>query len=424
MTGSLLLRSSLLLFCVACANCKLPYPQSDLLKIDADNAQTVFDTNEYWLVKFYAPQCVHCKRIWSTVMNVKIDVQIDEKRRVYFGEVNCDDTNGRRVCEKYDVLKIPQLKLFKGSELLSTYSYTTNDERFIKKWINYVTTPVFWAVHSEEELNSCQTDDNFFLTCSENLSDDLIKAAKLYSEECFFINIKNGELCDKLNIKANHLHVGGAEEHATYDLSKIDFEELKSFMNKNRFPLVSKVDHHTFFNLRSSGNNLILLLLDLEKGLNAHLSQFTHYAKRHKRLGEFIFAYIDGKYYEENLELYGTDARKYPQIIVFSKRPHEYYFEDYFDLDHLDDVIDQIVKGSLKAKTETFTKSTILLTQLKKHINYIIEKAFKTDFTSFVGFFCFVIMIILTSVLVVHTIYKFINGPGTAAHAKEKKKNK
>ncbi|KMZ80389.1 hypothetical protein PVIIG_06576 [Plasmodium vivax India VII] len=73
-------------------------------------------------------------------MNVKIDVQIDEKRRVYFGEVNCDDTNGRRVCEKYDVLKIPQLKLFKGSELLSTYSYTTNDERFIKKWINYVTT--------------------------------------------------------------------------------------------------------------------------------------------------------------------------------------------------------------------------------------------------------------------------------------------
>ncbi|EUD67123.1 hypothetical protein C922_02273 [Plasmodium inui San Antonio 1] len=422
MTGILLLCSSLLLFCLACANCKLPYPQRDLLKIDADNAQTVFDADEYWLVKFYAPQCVHCKRIWNTIMSVKIDVQSDHKRRVYFGEVNCEDTKGRRVCEQYGVLQIPQLKLFKGKELLSTYSYTTNDERLIKKWINYVTTPVFLAVHSEEELNSCQTDDNFFLTCSENLSDDLIKAAKLYSEECYFINIKNGELCDKLSIKENHLHVRGAEEHATYDLNKIDFEELKSFMNKNRFPLVSKVDHHTFFNLRSSGNNLILLLLDLEKGINAHLSQFTHYAKRHKRLGEFIFAYIDGKYYEENLELYGTDARKYPQIIVFSKRPQEYYFEDYFDLVHLDDVIDQIVKGSLKPKTETFGKSTILLTQLKRHINYIIEKAFKTDFTAFIGFICFVIMMILTSVLVVHTIYKFVNSPETAAPVKEKKK--
>ncbi|KJP90169.1 hypothetical protein AK88_00017 [Plasmodium fragile] len=237
MVGSFLLCSSLLLFCLACVNCKLPCPQRDLFKIDADNVQTVFDTNEYWFVKFYAPQCVHCKRIWSTIMNVKIDVQSDDKRRVYFGEVNCDDTNGRSICEQYGVLNIPQLKLFKGNELLSTYSYSTNDERLIKKWINYVTTPVFWAVHSEEELNSRQTDDNFFLTCAENLSDDLIKAAKIYSEECYFINIKNRELCDKLSIKANHLHVRGAQEHATYDLNKIDFEELKSFMNKNRFPL-------------------------------------------------------------------------------------------------------------------------------------------------------------------------------------------
>ncbi|KJP90170.1 hypothetical protein AK88_00018 [Plasmodium fragile] len=60
--------------------------------------------------------------------------------------------------------------------------------------------------------------------------------------------------------------------------------------------------------------------------------------------------------------------------------------------------------------------------KFKKHINNIIDKAFKTDFTSFIGFVCFVIMIILTSVLVVHTIYKFINNPVPTAGAQEKKK--
>lgn len=33
-----------------------------------------------------------------------------------------------------------------------------------------------------------------------------------------------------------------------------NFEELKHFVNKNRFPLVSKIDHYSFFNIRSSGN--------------------------------------------------------------------------------------------------------------------------------------------------------------------------
>ncbi|GAW81044.1 hypothetical protein, conserved [Plasmodium gonderi] len=421
MTKNMLLLSFFLIFFLPNISCMHSYPQHDLFKIDSDNIQSAFETNEYWLVKFYAPQCVHCKRIWNTIINVKLEIQNDDKKKVYFGEVNCDDKKGRRVCDQYGVLKIPQLKLFKGSELVSTYSSNMNNESFIKKWIYYVTTPAFFDVHSEEELKPYESD-NFFLTCSENLSDNLIKAAMLYKEECYFINIKNEALCTKLKIEKNHLHVKGEYEHAIYNLNEIDLKQLKSFINKNRFPLVSKVDHHTFFNLRSSGNNLILLLLDMEKGFNEHLSKFTHYAKKHKQLEEFIFAHIDGKYYEENLELYGTDARKYPQIIVFSKHPREYYFEEYFDLDHMDDILEDIVKERIKPKTETFTKSIILWTQLKKHMNYIIEKAFKTDFISFIGFICSVIMIILTSVLVIHTIYKFVNTPYVVSKVEERNK--
>ncbi|SBS83722.1 protein disulfide isomerase, putative [Plasmodium ovale curtisi] len=316
-------------------------------------------------VVIYAPQCVYCQRIWNKVINLKTEIQNENKRKIYFGEVNCECKSGRSICEKYAVFRIPQLKLFKGSELISTYSNNMSDENFMKKWIYYVTTPVFQSVDSEEELNSYKSDDSLFLTCSDNLN---------YNEECYFINIKNQELCDKLKIGSSQLHVREKYEHATYNLDKVDFEQLNSFVNKNRFPIVRKVDHYSFFNLRSSGNNLILLLLDLEREPNTFISQFTEYAKRYRNLNEYIFAYIDGKYYEE-----------------------EYYFEDYFYLGHMNEIIDGITNGRIKPKDEEFTKTRIFLVKLKKHMDYIFEKAFKTDLISFIGFLCAVVMVAIIS---------------------------
>ncbi|CRG96324.1 protein disulfide isomerase, putative, partial [Plasmodium gallinaceum] len=357
----------------------------------------------------YAPQCAYCKHIWNRIINLKILIQNENKKKIYFGEVNCDDNSGREICKKYDVINIPQLKMFKGNELLSTYSNYINNETFIKKWIYYVTTPIFYNIHSEEELNSYKTEDNIFLICSENLNEDLIKAAKLYYDGNYFLNIKNEEMCKKLNIEQNHLYVKGLYKHDTYNLDQKDFESLKSFINKNRFPLVNKIDHHNFFNTRSSGNNLILLLLDLKTSYNSYISKFTKYAEKYKNLNHFIFGFIDGYSYEENLELYGTDSRKYPQIVVFSKNPREYYFENYFDLDHINRIIDDILNHKINSKTEKFTKTKILLIRLKKHMTYILEKAFKTDYISFFGFLCSIILIVFTFILMIHTIYKFIN---------------
>ncbi|CRH00145.1 protein disulfide isomerase, putative [Plasmodium relictum] len=399
---------------------KYSYPQHEILKIDSENIQNIFETNDYWLIKFYSPHCVHCKQIWNTIINLKILIQNDKEKKIYFGEVNCDDNLGRTICKKYDVLNIPQLKLFKGNELISTYSNYANNENSIKRWIYYVTTPIFFDIYSEEEFNSYKTEDNIFLICSQILNEDLIRAAKLYYEENYFINIKNHEICEKLNIKSNQLYVKGLYKHSTYNLDQVDFKSLKSFINKNRFPLVNKIDHHNFFNLRSSGNNLILLLLDLKKSHNVFISVFTKYAEKYKSFNDLIFGFIDGNYYKENLELYGIDSRNYPQIIVFSKNPREYYFEDDFDLDHVDKIIDNILNNKINSKVEEFTKTKILLSRFKKHMNHILEKAFRTDYISFFGFLCSVILIIFTAILVIHTIYKFINKSGP--YSKEKSK--
>ncbi|SPJ11006.1 protein disulfide isomerase,putative, partial [Plasmodium sp. DRC-Itaito] len=186
-----------------------------------------------------------------------------------------------------------------------------------------------------------------------------------------------------------------------------DPELLKSFVNKNRFPLVMKIDHRNFFNIRSSGNNLMLLLLDMKKNSHANILEYKRYAEKYKNHNDILFGYIDGKYYEEYLELYGTDSDYYPQIILFSKNPREYYFEDYFNIDNVDKIIDNVKNKRIYHKLEDFPKFSILMIKLKKHIKYILKKAFRTDFISFIGFICSIIMMLFTSILVIHTIYRY-----------------
>ncbi|SOV15765.1 protein disulfide isomerase, putative [Plasmodium sp. gorilla clade G2] len=398
-----------LLLCLFRCNTKvnLTYPQYDFLKMDSENISEALESNTYWFINFYAPQCVYCKYIWDKLRNIQKSIQNENRRKIYFAEINCDNPKAYSLCEIYGALKVPQLKMFRNSALISTYSNDITNENSIKSWIYYVTTPIFVGVQNEDELKSYETENNMFLTCSENLPDDLFDVAKLYYEECYFINITNPDMCTKMNIKANELHVKSAYNHSTYDLDKLDPELLKSFINKNRFPLLMKIDHRNFFNIRSSGNNLMLLLLDMKKNFDSYISEYKRYAEKYKNQNDILFGYIDGKYYEENLELYGTNSDMYPQIILFSKYPKLYYFEEYFNIDNVDNIIDDLKNKRIYTKLEEFTKFNIIMIKLKKHIRYILKKAFKTDVLSFIGFICSVIMILCTAILVIHTIYRY-----------------
>lgn len=386
------------------------YPQRNVLNINLDNIDNIFKTEDFWLIKFYAPQCVHCKKIYNVVINLKKMIQSENKSKVYFGEVNCEDSDATDICSNFNIQKIPQLIIFKKGEILATYNNHINEEYFLKKWVYYATTPLFLEIHSEEELNSYQTEDNRFLVCStkKDLHPDLLSTAEDFSEENFFLKITNKELCDKLNIQDNVLLVDGDNEHFTYDLNQIQRQSIKSFIKKNRFHVVNKTDHFNFFNLRSSGMNLILLILNLKEDHKDFISQFTEYAEKYKGVDEVVFGYIDGIVYEEALEIYGTHPNKYPQILIFSSTPKEYYFESYFDLDHMDEIMDGLLNKKFTPHKEEFSRKKLLFISLKKHIVSILHFAFKKDLKSFFGFICSVFLIIFTVIMVCHAIYNSI----------------
>ncbi|EWC75850.1 hypothetical protein C923_03467 [Plasmodium falciparum UGT5.1] len=209
---------NLLLYLFRCnTKVNFTYPQNDFLRIDSENIEEAFENNDYWLIN-----------------------------------------------------------LFKGSELISTYSNDITNYNNIKSWIYYITTPLFVGVQDENELKSYETENNIFLTCSENLPADLFDVAKLYKEECYFINITNPDMCTRMNIKTNELHVMSAYNHSTYDLDTLDRELLKLFVNKNRFPLVMKIDHRNFFNIRSSVIMMLLTAILVIHTIYKYYMSYTH----------------------------------------------------------------------------------------------------------------------------------------------------
>lgn len=387
------------------------YPQKDVFQIESADIEAVFNSNHYWIIKFYSPECYHCKKVWSVYVNLKDNIQKENKGKVFFGEVNCSSHRSKDICKKHNILQIPQFKIFKGPELLSTYSYFVNEEVFLKKWIYYVTTPIFLEIESEEELQNYKTDDVRFLTCSKNLPTKLIEVAQKYHEEHYFLNVKNETLCESKGIKPNKLFVDGLYEHETFDFTTEDKQNelLKSFIRKNRFHILNKMDHYNFFNIRSNGAHLILLILNSKKPHSDFISKFKDFAKKYRKSNDFIFGYIDGITYEENLEFYGINRKKLPQIMVFSSKPKEYFLESYFSLDTIDNIIDDILNERIQAKPEEMNKTKMFFMRFKKSIESLIDIGIGGDYVTFAGLLFSLILVLFTLIMLFRILYKFVN---------------
>jgi thiol-disulfide isomerase/thioredoxin len=103
---------------------------SDFIYID----KKLYINNNYFankegLIIFYAPWCVHCKKIAPMIMNIAID----KKNLFNFGAVNSEniDEHNDILCNRASIVKYPTIKYIKKDGSLENFKFEYTEDNLI-----------------------------------------------------------------------------------------------------------------------------------------------------------------------------------------------------------------------------------------------------------------------------------------------------
>mmetsp|Transcript_11681 Transcript_11681/g.21053 ORF Transcript_11681/g.21053 Transcript_11681/m.21053 type:complete len:470 (-) Transcript_11681:187-1596(-) len=134
------------------------YAGTDVVSLDGGNFdELVTDSEELWMVEFYAPWCGHCKALkpdW-------IDAAGQLKDKVKLGAVNCDENENQEICGRFGVRGFPTIKYF-GPNKSSPMDYDSARDTgaivtfALNKWEKFAPpAEVLELVDQEVFVNEC-----------------------------------------------------------------------------------------------------------------------------------------------------------------------------------------------------------------------------------------------------------------------------
>jgi len=102
---------------------------SDVLVLGESNFDAALARNDEIMVEFYAPWCMHCKRLAPEYDIAAAQLKSDN---IQIGKVDCTKHND--LCKKYDVTGYPTLKIFvKGEDEPKAYSGALTADAIVSK---------------------------------------------------------------------------------------------------------------------------------------------------------------------------------------------------------------------------------------------------------------------------------------------------
>jgi len=354
--AQLLSRMLLLHACLCAAAEDEPPPVTVLTKQNFRSLVT--ESEQLWLLKFYAPWCGHCKRMAPILDEVaemyRSDVVVGTDAVISFGKVDC--TVEKAVCGMWNVSGYPTVYLSKGSDQW-LYSGSRSKDGLIAV-IERMLKPAVAALASVAELEEMLEPAGTvaFLLGRSEVEEDAAHAAYTRAAQYHMVTERFAEMGSALAMQALAA-LGGAPSHAVVtppfvakfelgeapvllhgeELGKLGAKELAGWIHTERFPLFSLVDRHNFYSLRNDASRMLALVAvdperscdgeeacegrelsmdDASSGLAAAMRRLAHDAELTPR---FRFGMLDGvkwgKYLEEVLH---TPRTALPRLIVFA----------------------------------------------------------------------------------------------------------
>lgn len=335
-------------------------PPPAVIELKTDDFDEFINKQDLALVEFYAPWCGHCKNLAPKYEKA---AKILKEHTPSIPLVKVDATVESELAKRFGVTGYPTLKIFrKGKE--SEYK-GPRDEGIVNYMIKQTEESSRLLLSLKEAQSYLRKDALTVIGFFESIEDKQIQifkdVANLGREIFKFGHTLNKDVWNHYDIKKPCVVVFMGERfHTKYEpkrhvLDKGDFteEEMKTFVEKNAFPLVGEYNHEMENRYREQ-KPLCLVFYTVDWSFehrDATNLWRTKIASIAKDFRNITFAIANEEDYknpmeefglgdspeEINIGCYGLDGKKYPMEPM-----------DEFDSDEIREFLKKLQKGKLK----------------------------------------------------------------------------
>lgn len=279
---------------------------------------------EPWLVQFYAPWCAFCKTftpIWyeigAELKSMGSDVNV--------GIMDC--TAHTSLAAELGIRGYPTIKMFKGEKV---YTYNGPRQRpEILEFVHRVSGPAVRALPSVQMFQHAMSHNDILFVYVGGASPLKEKYVTVASELIVYLSFYSAleNVLPKAVSLADTPSVVVFKEGTYFIYDEYQHGELKTWVNKERFPIYSKLDSYTLYAMGDSGK-LVAIAVENEKNPSKesiHLKTLIETAATEYK-DDFSSNYQFG-YMEENSYLNGIvmSEVKAPCIIVLNLTNDGFY---------------------------------------------------------------------------------------------------
>ncbi|XP_044224316.1 protein disulfide-isomerase TMX3-like [Thunnus albacares] len=341
-------RNTMLLSALLCAS--LVSVSAFVEELDDSFMETKGD-DEIWLIKFYAPWCTFCKQldpVWH---------QIGSELKSLGSPVNVgksDATANTGLAKEFRVRGYPAILMLKKDVKYDYSGPRTKDG--IMDFANRISGPLVRALTSLQLFQHAMSRHDVmfvYIGATSPLKGNYSTAAERLIVHTYFFSASRDVLPKAVSISS--LPAVVVFKDGTYfTYSEERDGELKSWINRERFPNYNKIDSYTLYAMGESGK-LVLLALVEEKRL-------CEKSLRYKRLVEkvaadyreiysrnFYFGFMEGGSYIDGLLMSEVVV---PSFIVVDLSSDSYFLPagDIETERHLLDFLDKVLDGGVQSQ--------------------------------------------------------------------------
>lgn len=305
------------------------------------------------LVEFYAPWCGHCKALTPEYEAAAQKIHSDESLGTVLAKV--DATEEKDLATKYGVRGFPTLKYFTGDvENPSDYG-GGRTESTILSWLEARALPPVSNLASNDELDAFKTKSRVVLVAYMS-DDDKVKPvtelAEKMRDSLVVGRMSNTDAIgsiDGVNDGDIYIYRQFDEPQAKFEGSSVTLDELVTFVNGEKFPLIDAIGPENYAEYIDRGLPLVWIAIDLseETQLADTIATLTPYAIENK--GKLSFTYVDNSKYGQHVSNLGIT--EIPGLLIVGEE--KFLLKEKLTEDNVKSFFDSYASGKLDAYMKT-----------------------------------------------------------------------